>query len=810
MKKAPRYVLALLVGLMLVAACGEAKSPQGSDNLVVGKSDGGMDLATAPAAPPAQSEDDAAVPIAANDATRGSRLAAVTLVLFSDFQCPFCARVVPTLDRLFETYGGEQLRIVFKNQPLSFHQNARIAAEIGQGVLETAGNDAFWRYHNLTFQNQKDMDPATLLQWAVRAGADERAIKEGVDGRRWSGKIDVDISVANARGANGTPASFIDGIELVGAQSIDKFKEVIDAELVKSHALAKDGVPRDQIYTRLAAQNFKGTKERHEVDERQRADDARQAAIKDAAAQKVVHKIPVGKAPSRGNPTAQVTIIEFADFQCPYCKREEKILEEIKTTYGDKVRFVWRDLPLSFHPRAEPAAELARFALAQKGEAGFWQVHDALYASAPALEDQDLETIAKNAKLDATKAMAAVKAKTYAAALEQDTSLADDFEVQGTPHLFINGHHIVGAKGFDELKPLIDEEIARADELLKKGTAKTALYDALIKDGVNPAEPEKKGVAPYPANAPFRGTANAKVVIQEFADFQCPFCGRVEPTIEQLLKDYPGKIKVVWRDHPLSFHPQAQLAAEAAREAFKQKGNEGFGKYAHLMWTHQNDLLRANLEDYASQVGLDMAKFNEALDQRTHRAEIDAESKAATDADLGGTPTFLVGPYFISGAKDISKFKKLVNLALTLPADKLVPGPPAPRRAAPIPPPPAPTTPPTYPTLPPVTSLQIKDVVVGTGREVKTGDTVKVHYVGTLQNGKEFDASRNHGNDGFKFPVGKGHVIKGWDQGVLGMKVGGKRHLTIPPDLAYGDRGAGGTIPPKAVLEFDIELLSIE
>lgn len=114
------------------------------------------------------------------------------------------------------------------------------------------------------------------------------------------------------------------------------------------------------------------------------------------------------------------------------------------------------------------------------------------------------------------------------------------------------------------------------------------------------------------------------------------------------------------------------------------------------------------------------------------------------------------------------------------------------------------------PTPAPEGKLEIQDVVVGKGKEAKSGDVVRVHYVGTLMDGTEFDASRKHDDKGFTFPLGQGQVIKGWDQGVAGMKVGGKRKLTIPPDLAYGARGAGGVIPPNATLKFEVELLEVK
>lgn len=104
--------------------------------------------------------------------------------------------------------------------------------------------------------------------------------------------------------------------------------------------------------------------------------------------------------------------------------------------------------------------------------------------------------------------------------------------------------------------------------------------------------------------------------------------------------------------------------------------------------------------------------------------------------------------------------------------------------------------------------LQVEDLVVGTGAEAVKGKFVSVHYVGTLVSGDTFDSSRARGEP-FEFKLGAGMVIKGWDMGVAGMKVGGKRKLTVPSDLGYGDRGFPGAIPPRATLIFEVELLRV-
>ena len=107
-----------------------------------------------------------------------------------------------------------------------------------------------------------------------------------------------------------------------------------------------------------------------------------------------------------------------------------------------------------------------------------------------------------------------------------------------------------------------------------------------------------------------------------------------------------------------------------------------------------------------------------------------------------------------------------------------------------------------------MSELIIEDLVTGNGDTAKAGQYVTVHYTGWLTNGQKFDSSLDR-NDPFEFRLGAGQVIRGWDQGVAGMQVGGKRKLTIPPELGYGARGAGGVIPPNATLVFEVELLAV-
>lgn len=603
----------------------------------------------------AWSDEASPVPVSSKDPSWGDRTAPVTIVLFSDFECPFCTRVETTLEQVKQTYGKEKVRIVWKNQPLAFHKNAKPAAEAAQGVLEMAGIDAFWKFHELAFKNQRQLTTPNFIKWAEDVGVtDIDKFKQGLEQNTWAGKVDEDIALAKKLGVSGTPHSIINGISLSGAQPFDKFKAVIDEQLEKAEAAIAAGTKPDQVYVKLS-------KDQH------KAAAAPQPKPQAEEEDKSVWKVPVGDSPALGPDTALVTMVVFSDFQCPFCKRVEPTVQQVLDAYKDKVRLVWKHQPLSFHPRAEPAAQIAELAYKEKGAKGFFEARDALFESLPKLEDADLIAVAKKIGLSEAKAKKALDTKQFKARIDADANLADDVNASGTPHFFINGRRLVGAQPFDKFKEVIDEEIEKAEKLVKAGTAPKDLYAAIIKDGKEPPPPEKRTVPAPTANNPWKGGKNAKVVIQEFSEYQCPFCKRVEPTVKQILDTYGDQVKVVFRHRPLDFHADAPLAAEATLEAFKQKGNDGFWKMHEIIFENQGTpegLKREALDKYAQQIGLDAAKFKAALDSRAHKAAVDADTKIANDAGISGTPAFVINGYFISGAQPFARFKKVIDRAL--------------------------------------------------------------------------------------------------------------------------------------------------
>jgi protein-disulfide isomerase len=168
--------------------------------------------------------------------------------------------------------------------------------------------------------------------------------------------------------------------------------------------------------------------------------------------------VEVGSAPVRGNPKAPVTVVEFSDFQCPYCVRARPTVNRVRETYGDKVRWVFRHFPLDVHAQAQKAGEAAACA----GEQGrFWEMHDLLWANPAKLQVADLRAHATTLGLDAAKFGQCLDSGRFAGLVEADLQAGQGYGVSGTPAFFVNGRPLVGAQPFDAFAQVIDDELQR-------------------------------------------------------------------------------------------------------------------------------------------------------------------------------------------------------------------------------------------------------------------------------------------------------------------------------------------------------------
>ena len=595
--------------------------------------------------------------------SKGPDDALVTIVEFSEFQCPFCARVLPTVKQIEDTYGND-VRIVWRNLPLAFHQNADPAAQLAMEAYAQGGNEKFWEVHDLLFENQKALSRADLENYAQQAGLDMEKVKKALDEKVHAESIKEDTTLATTMGARGTPNFFVNGRNIRGAVPFASFQTVIDEELATAKKLQEQGVTKAQMYATLTKNGL------------EKAAPPKPQQRPGQPDPNAVYKVPLqGDEPQKGPDDALVTIVEFSDFECPFCGRVEPTLTAVQEKYGDDVRVVWMNNPLPFHKNAKPAATAALEAYEQKGDKGFWAMHEKLFQNQKALTRENLESFAKEIGLNMKKFKEALESDKYKKTIDQQQALSTKLGARGTPAFFINGRNLRGAQPQASFEALIDEELKKAKALVDGGTPPAKVYEITIAEGLEApkaapaaAKPDANKVyeIPKPKNAPTKGKTNAKVIIQEYSDFQCPFCGRVNPTMAQVMDEYGDQVQVIWRNYPLPFHKDAHLAAQASLEVYEQKGNEGFWEYHDVLFENQKALTRPNLEKYAAQIGgINMKEFKEALDSGKHKATVDADIASISKAGARiGTPSFFINGKLLQGAQPYAAFKTAIDKEL--------------------------------------------------------------------------------------------------------------------------------------------------
>jgi len=455
-------------------------------------------------------------------------------------------------------------------------------------------------------------------------------------------------------GASGTPAFFINGRKLSGAQPIENFKRLIDEEVGKAQAMVNSGTKPSELYARIIENGATAP-----------APQAPSPSQPSAPAPASVRKVDVpADSPVKGPKNAKVTIVLFSDFQCPFCSRVVPTMKQIEDTYAKDVRMVFRHQPLPFHQNAKPAAEAS---MAANAQGKFWPFHDKMFANQQALDRASLEKYASEVGLDMGKFKSALDTGMYTKRVEEVSAAGMAVGANGTPTFFVNGREFVGAQPFEAFKGMIDTEIKAADALLAKGIKPENLYAEFMKNAGNAPAPSPEGAAaPPPAvvtdlkieGSPSKGPKNAPVTIVAFSDFQCPFCSRVVPTLKDLEKEYGGKIRVVFKNQPLPFHDNAKPAAMAGLAANEQ------GKFWEMhdkMFANQTALSKDNLESYAKEIGLDMGKYKAAIDTNKFDKQIAEDSAEGNRVGANGTPTFFINGRQLVGAQPIEAFKSVID-----------------------------------------------------------------------------------------------------------------------------------------------------
>ena len=398
--------------------------------------------------PPAVSQDVYKVEIPAHAPVWGADDALVTLVLFDDFECPFCSRLYGTYEQLKKDYEGK-IRIAFVNLPLGFHKKAKDAAYLAAAAHKQG---KFWEVYSFLFTKQKEWNRVPdFTEWLETNKADIPAdwetLKKDMEDKATTKIVEEDIKTATALGLRGTPASFVNGRFISGALPIESFKKVIDEELKKAEG---KGLKGDALYREIIKEGKPAIAKAN----------GNKAEKEDP--NKVYHIKLSGKEAVKGAKNPKVTIIEFSDFQCPFCSKAFATVEGVAGKYKNDVKVVYKNLPLDFHKEAKPAALFARAVKNLYGDEKFFQVASILYAKQKEWNSNSEEKFAAYAKeigADWAKVKAEAAKPETEEAVSEDIREAGNHNLRGVPAFFVNGRKVAGAKPAEFFENMIESII---------------------------------------------------------------------------------------------------------------------------------------------------------------------------------------------------------------------------------------------------------------------------------------------------------------------------------------------------------------
>jgi protein-disulfide isomerase len=380
-------------------------------------------------------------------AVRGSDKAPITILVFSDFESFPCARSASVVDGLLQQ--TRDVRVIFKHAPAASNPNAMLAHE---AALAAGAQGKFWEMHDTLFENQTHLTRADLLGYAKSLGLDLAAFERALDNHTYRPIVERDLAEAAGLGVTTTPTFFVNGRRLVGPQGYASLGAVIESLLA--------GIPPDKR--------------------------VREEIVAAGPAQ----QIDLRAAPTRGPLTAPISLVEFSDFECPFCAITAPVVRQLLLAYPSQVRFAFKHYPLPMH-KESPLAHEASLAAADQGK--FWEMHDLLFAETAGTDVQSAQSagtagqragtdttvhaaqtarlgtvvsvpfsgddlIAKAAQLhlDVPRFTRDLDTHRFKSQVDQDRQEGNRLGVDGTPYFFINGHAISGGASLRDFKHLID------------------------------------------------------------------------------------------------------------------------------------------------------------------------------------------------------------------------------------------------------------------------------------------------------------------------------------------------------------------
>ncbi len=510
--------------------------------------------------------------------------------------------------------------------------------------------------------------------------------------------------------------------------------------------------------------------------------------------------------PAQGAKDAPVTIVVFSNLGDPDAKKLYPKLQALRSKYGDKLRLVWKDGWVTKDAaRALPSAIAARTVFLEKGADAFFKLVSHGYVEsepdAAPLEAWAVKELGVDSKAFETRRADATQQ------VELCTSQAGKLRIDGIPGVYVNGIKLPYTVDAPELVTTIDAELAAVNTETKQGLAASGVYEARV--AKNFKVPESKPVAAAKEETPFaakvsagtspsRGPSDAPIVVIEFSEFQCPYCRKVAPTLKRLQESYAVDTRLVFKHRLFPSHDRCIPAGNIAFEAKKKGGDAAFWQAVDLLTAPEADKLDDDaLSAVATKLGLPAAAMT-CANSNCNKAELELVNAEADAAGVRGIPAMFINGRAINGNQPYEAFESLV-LWERAKIQKHVEGggTRADYKAA------------SATRLRALASVTMKDTQLGLGAYAVPGKTLSIHYRGTLPDGKEFDSSLA-GNVPLRTLFKPGQFVIGFEEGIIGMREGGKRTITLPPEAHYGPNGRPPKIPANTVLTFDLELVKVE
>lgn len=420
--------------------------------------------APTPVAPPAAGEPrpfvhagDPPLPLTPAQPAFGRPDAVAHLVVFGDLHCPHTRRFLPSIDKLLLAFPDD-LQIVWRHRPLTAHVGARTSAELAQGLFRARGSGAFAGLLRSIGRHGGPLGAEEFLRVLAAQQVSEGERRRF--GEQSGAKADVaeDLRLAGQMGVRATPTFYLNGSRIEGFLDHRALESLVRAEVRASRTLLGTGVRPSELYAARTRKNLIGIGS-------------------DVSARSCP---PIGGAPVRGSNNALATLVVYSEFQCSHCRRLHTTLEEIFAKRGGDVRIAFKHFPLPNHAHARKASELAIEARRQKGDPGFWAVHDLLFEAQAELGASDVwERLASRAGLDTARALGALGRGDHTRVVQDDVREGDALEVKGTPTTFINGRRLEGARTAAELARVVDEEVDWARRMIQAGAPRGEIYRAV-------------------------------------------------------------------------------------------------------------------------------------------------------------------------------------------------------------------------------------------------------------------------------------------------------------------------------------------